>query len=219
MSETVNVPLIVDADTGYGNALNVQRSVRLLERAGADAIQIEDQAAPKRCGHFDGQEVVDTAEMVQKIHAAMDARLQDTLIIARTDAVAAVGMEEALERAAAYRNAGAHVLFVEAPTSAADLARIPTSLPGMHVVNMVEGGKTPLIGIDELAKMGFTVVLYANSALRASVFGAREVLRHLRDCGSTEKVLDRLISWEERQSLVRKNVFDQLEAKYQTRKE
>jgi len=214
IAEGIDIPLIVDADTGYGNALNVRRTVRLLERVGASAIQIEDQVAPKRCGHFDGKEVIDADEMVQKIRAAVDARCSDTLIIARTDAAAVSGIDEALERAHLYREAGADILFVEAPTSRDELASIPKAVPGTHVVNMVEGGRTPLMGQQELAAMGFTLIVYANSAMRAAVFGARTVLQHLRDEGSTVDVTDHLITWEERQALVQKPRFDALEAKY-----
>jgi 2-methylisocitrate lyase-like PEP mutase family enzyme len=214
MSEGVTLPLIVDADTGFGNPVIVQRTVRLLERAGAAGVQIEDQMAPKRCGHFEGKEVIPAAEMVQKIRAAVDARRQDTMIIARTDAAAVLGMSEALDRAMQYREAGADVLFVEAPTSHHDLAAIPRAVPGPHIANMVEGGKTPIVAQEDLAVMGFTLVLYANSAMRASIHAVREVLGHLRVAGSTEKVADRLITWHDRQSLVRKQDFEALEARY-----
>ncbi|MDA8268875.1 MAG: isocitrate lyase/PEP mutase family protein [Actinomycetota bacterium] len=217
IAESIDIPLIVDADTGYGNALNVQRAVRLLERAGAAAIQIEDQVAPKRCGHFDGKEVIEAEEMVQKVRAAVDARRSDTLIIARTDAAAVSGIDEALERAHRYREAGADVLFIEAPTSRDDLARIPQEVPGTHVVNMVEGGRTPLMGQQELAALGFTLIVYANSAMRAAVFGVRAVLQHLRDEGSTVGVSGQLITWEERQALVQKPRYDALEATYRAK--
>ncbi|MHB8191516.1 MAG: isocitrate lyase/PEP mutase family protein [Ferrimicrobium sp.] len=219
MADVVNIPLVVDADTGYGNAINVQRTVRILERAGAAAIQLEDQVSPKRCGHFDGKEIISEAEMVQKIKAAVDARREDTLIIARTDAKAIHGIEEATTRAAAYLEAGADVLFVEAPTTRSELATIPSSVPGLHIVNQVEGGKTPLLGREELGQLGFAIMLYANSAMRASIFGARDVLQHLFDTGSTERVLDRLITWEERQSLVGKQKFEELEKRFTTEKE
>lgn len=217
IAEAVDLPLVVDADTGHGNALNVLRTVRLLERAGAAAVQIEDQVTPKRCGHFDGKEVIDADEMVQKVHAAVDARSSDTLIIARTDAAAVSGIDAALERAQLYRDAGADILFVEAPTSRQELARIPREVPGMHVVNMVEGGRTPLMGQQDLAALGFTLIVYANSALRAAVLGATTVLRHLRDEGSTLGVSDQLITWGERQALVQKPRFDSLEVKYRAK--
>lgn len=216
LAETVEIPIVVDADTGFGNPLNVQRTVRLLERAGAAAIQLEDQVTPKRCGHFEGKEVVSTAEMVQKIHAAVDARRHDTVLIARTDAAGVFGLDTALERAAAYREAGADVLFVEAPRSREELARVPAEVAGTHLVNVVEGGKTPIVAREELERLGFTIVLYANSALRASLLAAKQVLAHLRDEGSTEAVLDSIMSWNERQDLVRTETYEELERTYRT---
>lgn len=217
IAETVRIPLVVDADTGFGNPLNVQRTVRLLERAGAAAIQLEDQVAPKRCGHFEGKEVIASEEMVMKIEAAVDARRRDTLVIARTDARAVTGIDDALQRAARYQAAGADILFVEAPVTGDELARIPAEVPGVHLVNMVEGGRTPLRGQEELAALGFTLVLYANTALRAALFGARAALRELRDTGSTLGVQDRMITWDERQDLVRKDEFDAADARYGAR--
>jgi 2-methylisocitrate lyase-like PEP mutase family enzyme len=214
LSDAVDLPLLVDADTGFGSALNVRRAVRMLERAGASGIQIEDQVFPKRCGHFEGKEVVRTAEMVEKIRAAVDARQRDTLIIARTDAAAVLGVSEALERAEAYQAAGADILFVEAPTSLDELAQIPDAVPGIHVANMVEGGRTPIVAQTELAAMGFTLIVYANSAMRAAAQGTREVLDHLHRHGSTQAITDRLITWDDRQSLVRKPEFEALEARY-----
>lgn len=216
IAEAIDIPMVVDADTGYGNAMNVQRAVRLLERAGAAAIQIEDQVTPKRCGHFDGKEVIGSDEMVQKIHAAVDARQGDLLIIARTDAAAVWGIDEAIDRANLYRDAGADIMFVEAPTSQKDLARIPSEVPGIHVANMVEGGKTPILSQVDLATLGFTLIIYANSALRAAVHGVHSVLQHLRTEGSTVGVIDQMITWEERQNLVQKPQFDTIEAKYRT---
>ncbi|MPZ24877.1 MAG: carboxyvinyl-carboxyphosphonate phosphorylmutase [Micromonosporaceae bacterium] len=216
MANAIDVPLVVDADAGYGNALNVYRTVRLLEGAGAAALQLEDQTSPKRCGHFDGKEVVPTHEMVAKVKAALDARRQDTLIIARTDALAVLGLQQALERVAAYAAAGADLLFVEAPTNVEDLRAIPSLVPGLHVANMVEGGKSPLLSQRELGEMGYALVLYANSAMRASLQNAREVLQHLREAGSTQQVLGRMISWEERQRLTRRETFDALGRRYAT---
>lgn len=214
LAETVRIPLVVDADTGFGNPLNVQRTVRLLERVGAAAIQLEDQVTPKRCGHFDGKQVIPCEEMVKKIEAAVDARRRDTLVIARTDARAVSGIDDAIHRAARYRDAGADILFVEAPVTREELARIPAEVPGLHVVNMVEGGRTPLYGQEELAELGFTLVLYANTALRASLFGARAALQELREAGSSIGIVDRMITWDERQDLVRKHEFDASEARY-----
>jgi 2-methylisocitrate lyase-like PEP mutase family enzyme len=211
--DAVDLPLVVDIDTGFGNALNVRRTVRELERAGADAVQLEDQVAPKRCGHFAGKAVISTSEMVGKIHAALDAR-SDLLLIARTDARAVEGFDAACERARAYREAGADAVFVEAPRTREELAEIPRRVEGPHVANMVEGGLTPVLPLAELGEMGFAIALYANTAMRAAVAGMVPVLRHLLDHGDSLGVTDRILGWEQRQSLVRKPWFDALAAKY-----
>jgi 2-methylisocitrate lyase-like PEP mutase family enzyme len=218
MAEVVDIPLVVDADTGYGNAVNVTRAVRVLERAGAAAIQLEDQVAPKRCGHFDGQEVVSEAEAVRKVRAAADSRREDaTVIIARTDARAAHGLTAALDRAAALAEAGADVLFVEGLYSAEELRAAGGAVPGTpKLVNIVEGGKTPVLPRAQLHDMGFAVVLYANAALQAAVHGMRTVLSGLRDTGTLDGLTDRLTPFAERQRLVRKDHFDQLEQTYRT---
>ncbi|HKX07441.1 MAG TPA: isocitrate lyase/phosphoenolpyruvate mutase family protein [Stellaceae bacterium] len=211
------LPLIVDADTGFGNAVNVAHTVRILERAGAAAIQLEDQSFPKRCGHFAGKELIPAAEMVGKIEAAVAARgSADCLIIARTDARAVEGLETAISRAEAYARAGADVTFVEAPESPAELAEIPRRLGVPQVANMVVGGKTPLATQTELAAMGFGLVLYANAALQASVLAMQEVLGALRRDGSLAAVSNRLASFAERQRLVGKPDWDTLEARFAT---
>jgi len=213
--EAVDVPLIVDADTGFGNAVGVRRTVRELERAGADAIQLEDQHAPKRCGHFVGKEVVAVEEMVQKVRAAVDARDDERLvIIARTDARATEGFAAALERAAAYREAGADVTFVEAPQSVDELRAIPNELGWPQVVNLVEGGRTPLLPLDELD--GFTIALFANAALQGAIKGTLTVLEGLRRTGSLAAVSGDLAGWSQRQRLVGKPFFDTLEQRYAT---
>jgi 2-methylisocitrate lyase-like PEP mutase family enzyme len=213
--DAVSLPLIVDADTGYGNALNVQRTVRLLERAGAGAIQLEDQIFPKRCGHFEGKDVIPASEMVKKVQAAVDARQREsTLVLARTDARATEGLSGALERAAMYREAGADLLFVEAPESSAELESIPSRVPGPHVCNLVFGGKTPLRSRDELAQMGYAGILYANAALQAAVKAMARVLGHLRSSGSLIGVEDALVSFEERQRLINYPRFKALEERF-----
>jgi 2-methylisocitrate lyase-like PEP mutase family enzyme len=215
ISDAVALPLVVDADTGFGNALNLRRAVRLLERAGANAIQIEDQVFPKRCGHFEGKAVIATAAMVQKIKAAADARHDpDLLIIARTDARAVEGLDAAIDRAAAYREAGADILFVEAPQSAAELEAIPARLPGPHLANIVFGGKTPGLPRERLAAMGFSGIVYANAALQAAVAGMSRVLRHLAATGSLAGVEDALASFAERQNLVDYDGFAALDRRY-----
>lgn len=215
--EVVQVPLVVDADTGFGNAIGVQRTVRMLERAGADAIQIEDQVMPKRCGHFADKEIISADEMEQKVAAATDARVDDDfLIIARTDARAELGLEVACERARRYLAAGADVAFVEAPRSREELRQIPREVPGPLVVNMVEGALTPILPIGELEEYGYSVVLYANTAMRAAISGMREVLAHLLKVGDSLAVTDQIVSWADRQQLVRKDVFDALNERYAT---
>jgi 2-methylisocitrate lyase-like PEP mutase family enzyme len=215
MRDAVELPLVVDADTGFGNAMNVRRTIRALERAGVSAIQLEDQVMPKRCGHFVGKTVVTAEEMTQKIYSAADSRNDDNLlIIARTDARAEHGLEEACARARAYLEAGADIAFVEAPQTVAELREIPRLVPGPHVVNMVEGGQTPILPLAELTELGFSVVLYANAVMRGGLLGMRRVAEHLLDKGDTLDVQDQMVTWSERQALVRKDAIDELEDTY-----
>jgi 2-methylisocitrate lyase-like PEP mutase family enzyme len=218
VTDAVDVPVIADADTGYGNPLNVRRTVRELERAGAAAIVLEDQSFPKRCGHFDGKDVIPVAEMIAKIEAAIDARRDPaTMIVARTDAGAIFGIEDAIERAAAYVRAGAEATFVEAPRNVAEMTLIPKRLAVPQIVNVVEGGKTPQLPARDLETMGFKIILYANSALRAAVKGIQTVLRSLAERGATDEVLGHMASWDERQRLVDVQAFSDLERRYVTR--
>ncbi|MBM9593854.1 isocitrate lyase/PEP mutase family protein [Roseitranquillus sediminis] len=215
ISDATPLPLIVDGDTGFGNALNVVRTVRLLERAGASGIQLEDQVFPKRCGHFAGKEVIPASEMVQKIKAAVDARQDgDLQIIARTDARAVDGFEAAIERAEAFVEAGADVTFVEAPLDEDELAAIPRRLPVPQLANMVHGGRTPDPGPGRLREMGFSVALYANAVLQATIRGANEVLTHLRETGSLAGGEHLLAGFEERQTTVDKERWDALDERY-----
>lgn len=215
ISDAVSLPIIVDADTGFGNAANMVRTVRAFERAGAAGIQIEDQVFPKKCGHFNGKDVIPRDEMVQKIRAAVDARRDQSLqIIARTDAAAIEGFDRAIERARAYVEAGADVTFVEAPTSIDQLARIPGELAVPQVANIVFGGRTPDPGRAKLADMGFSIVLYANAALQAALKASYEVLGALKEEGSLQSVAHRLASFEERQRAVAKDEWDAREARY-----
>jgi 2-methylisocitrate lyase-like PEP mutase family enzyme len=208
-------PLVVDADTGFGNVLNMMRTVRLLERAGADALQIEDQVFPKRCGHFSGKQVIPAPEMVQKIKAAVDARQdRDLLIIARTDAIAPEGFEPALARAAAYHEAGADVTFVEAPTSMEQMAAIPSRLPWPQILNIVMGGRTPEPPNAKVKDMGFAGVIYANVALQATVLGMQAALGALKRQGHMGDASKLVVDFSERQRLVRKDEYDALERKY-----
>ena len=203
--ERVDLPLLVDADTGFGNALNVIRTVRILERAGANGIQLEDQTSPKRCGHLAGKSMVSKAEMVGKLKAALDARhASDTLIIARTDAIAIDGIDAALERAHAYVDAGADVLFVEALRDREQMCRVAAELSSRVtlLVNMVEGGKTPLTPASELGEMGFRLVIYPGAMVRIISFAAQEYLRELRDTGTTTGLLDRMNKFDQIMNLV-----------------
>ena len=216
--DAVSIPLIVDADTGFGNALNVQRTVRMLERAGAGAIQLEDQVFPKRCGHFEGKDVISASEMVKKIQAAVEARQHDsTLILARTDAHAIEGLNGALERAAMYREAGADLLFVEAPQTTGELGAIPSRVPGRHICNLVFGGKTPLLPRGQLAEMGYAGILYANAALQAAVKAMARVLGHLHGSGSLAGMEEALVSFEERQRVINHPRFKALEERFTSR--
>jgi 2-methylisocitrate lyase-like PEP mutase family enzyme len=197
--ERTELPILVDADTGFGNALNVQRTVRLLERAGASAVQIEDQAFPKRCGHLSGKSLIPTDEMVGKIRAALDARSsRELLIVARTDAIAVEGFECALARARAYAEAGADLLFVEAPRSREELAAVPQRLadgPPL-VANMVEGGSTPPLSAAELEALGYAVVIFPGGLVRALAKTAQEFFLSLATHGSTTPFRDRMLDFQ-----------------------
>ncbi len=214
--DAVSLPIVVDADTGFGNALNVRHSVRTLERAGANAIQIEDQQMPKKCGHFDGKSVIGAQEAAAKIKAAVDARnSQDLLIIARTDARATEGLDAAIERAALYAEHGADITFVEAPQSTQELRRIASELAVPQLVNVVIGGKTPALSTAQFAQMGFGLVLYANAALQGALKGMTDALTHLRDTGRLDEDSALVASFAQRQRLVNKPLFDELDRRYQ----
>ncbi len=215
ISEITRKPLIVDIDTGFGNALNAQRTMRVVERAGAFAVQLEDQVFPKKCGHFEGKAVIPVAEAVSKIKALIDAREDPNLmIIARTDARSVEGFEAALERAEAYIEAGADMTFVEAPQSTEELRAIPARLKVPQLANMVVGGNTPLTGREDLRDMGYAMVLYANTPLQAGMRAMSEVLRALREDGDVNRVIDKLADFSERQRLVSKDEFDAADRRY-----
>ena len=212
---TVACPVLVDVDTGYGNAINVMRTVEEIRRAGAAGIFLEDQVWPKRCGHMRGKRVIPTDEQVRKIRAAVRARGdRDCFIVARTDARQPLGLDEAITRALAYKDAGADALFVEAPQSVDELREIGRRLPPPLVANMVEGGATPLLDLESLGAMGYALVLYANAALRCAQRAVTGAYRELRATGSSAGLLDVMATWEERQAAVGKPAFDALEARY-----
>ena len=215
IADAVALPLLVDADTGFGNPVNVVHTVRVLERAGAAGLQIEDQVFPKKCGHFDGKDVVPLEEMTAKIKAAVDTRRDgDLQIVARTDARAILGLQAAIDRAGAMIEAGADVTFVEAPTSADELAQIARSLSVPQVANVVFGGLTPELGQRKFAELGFGCVLYANAALQAALKASHDVLAALKREGSLASVSDSLAGFAVRQQTVAKPIYDELERRY-----
>jgi 2-methylisocitrate lyase-like PEP mutase family enzyme len=202
-------PVIVDADTGYGNAVNVLRTVRELQDAGAAGVFLEDQVWPKKCGHMAGKRVVESAEHAAKIRAAVDARGErDLFVVARTDARQPLGLEDAIERCLAYKEAGADALFVEAPQSIEELERIAASLPGPLVANMVERGVTPHLSCSELRELGFSLVICPLAALYAATRAVIEVLTELRDQETTAGAYERMVTFDEFNALV------ELDARY-----
>ena len=203
MVEVASVPIIADADTGYGNALNAQAAARAFERAGIAAFHLEDQTFPKKCGHYDDKSLVPTSEMTQKLKAVRDA-LHDTdfVVIARTDAIAVEGFSAALDRAAAYLEAGADVSFVEAPTSEAEIADIAKRLPGWKLINMFEGGKTPLLPTSRLQALGYQLVIIPSDTQRAAIKAMQRVLVAIAQDGSAAAMRSDMASFAERESIV-----------------
>ena len=205
VTDRIKIPIIVDADTGFGNALNVQRTIRSFERAGAAAIQIEDQSFPKRCGHLDGKVLIKKDEMVGKVKAAVDSRkTSDTLIIARTDARAVEGLQEAIDRAHAYHEAGADVLFIEAPRSVDELKLIRKSfdLNIPLLANMVEGGKTPVKTANDLKSLGFNIVIFPGGAVRAATFQLQEYYAGLLKNGSNSEFSKKMHNFDSLNSVI-----------------
>jgi 2-methylisocitrate lyase-like PEP mutase family enzyme len=212
----VSIPVIVDGDNGHGGPLNVQRTVRLFEAAGAAAIQLEDQVLPKRCGHLGGIRLVAADEMVAKIRAAVAARRSaDFLVIARSDARGVIGLDEAIGRVQRYREAGADALFVEAPRSREELAAIARALPGVPLVlNQVEGGKTPLLPLGDAEALGYRLAIFPNSLIRRFVRAAGELLAGLRADGTTAGQLDRMASFDELMDIVGLDALAAAERRY-----
>jgi 2-methylisocitrate lyase-like PEP mutase family enzyme len=209
--KSVDIPVIADADTGYGNALNVSRTVEVYEDAGVAALQLEDQITPKRCGHFNGKEVISAEEMVQKINAALKAR-KEMLVIARTDSLATHGMEEAIRRANMYARTGADLIFVEAPTQKEQIAALPKQIDAPLLFNMTEGAKTPPMTHDELQEMGYRVIIHPNLALRIAARAVQSALSVLQKTKSSELLLSSMLDWDERQRLVRLPEWEMLDA-------
>lgn len=215
MAGAIDVPLITDADTGYGNPLNVRRTVREFERAGVTAIQIEDQTFPKRCGHFEGKDVIPAREFEQKIRSAADARESDEfLIVARTDAAAVHGIDDAIERAQRYQEAGADLNFVEAPTSVEEMERINEEVPGPNIANMATGGKTPILPADELEDMGYDIALYAAESIRGAMKTFERIFNSILENGSQEEIADEIATFEERNEILGLDKWMQYEQEF-----
>ena len=213
--ETVAIPVIADADTGYGNAINVIRTVREYEKTGVAGFHIEDQVSPKKCGHYEGKEVISRAEMVGKIKAAVDTRRDaEMVIIARSDARAVEGLEAAVDRVNAYLEAGADVGFVEAPQTAEELRIVGKSVRGPALVNVFEGGKTPMLGAKELEAMGFRLGIYPSQTHRAAIRAAQRVLAAMKRDGDTCAVEAELATFQEREDAVGTVRWRELEEKY-----
>ena len=212
--DSVDIPVIADADTGYGNALNVIRTVREYERAGVAAFHLEDQVTPKRCGHYEGKDVVSKEEMIAKIKAAVDARKDtDLAIIARTDSRAVLGLDEAIQRGNAYAGAGADIVFVEAPQGLEELRRITEEIRAPILVNMIRGSRTPLLPAKDLEKMGFKVAIYPNEAHRAALWAVQACVRHLKEKGTTEG-FEGMIDFAAREEIVGTARWDALGKRY-----
>lgn len=214
IAEATSLPVIADGDTGYGNALNIGRTVREFERAGAAAIQLEDQTFPKRCGHLTGKTMISAVEMAGKIRAAADARRSGMLVIARTDAREVEGLGTALERAQRYKDAGADVLFVEAPQSLEELASVPKRLPPPVMANMVEGGVTPMATARDLQAMGYRLVIFPGAAVRISAAAIMRLMAGLKENGTTEGLRDQMLSFDELNDLVGLADYQQREERY-----
>jgi 2-methylisocitrate lyase-like PEP mutase family enzyme len=203
MVDVIGVPLIADADTGYGNALNAQAAARAFERAGVAAFHLEDQAFPKKCGHYDDKGLVPTIEMVQKLKAVRDALHDpDLILIARTDAIAVEGFSAAIDRASAYLEAGADMIFVEAPTSEAEIAEIAKRVPGWKLINMFEGGKTPLLPVSRLEALGYHIVIIPSDTQRAAIKAMQRVLAAIARDGSAASMGSDMVSFKDREVLV-----------------
>jgi methylisocitrate lyase len=213
--QAVDLPFFVDGDTGHGNVTNVARTVREFEHAGVAALFIEDQVFPKRCGHMEGKQIIPTAEMVAKVKAAVDARVDNDLVImARTDAVAVNGIEDAIERANLYREAGADLIFVEAPRSVEEMKRINREVDAPTLAIQIEGGKTPLVTTKELEELGFNVVVYPNATVYATAWALRGLWETLKKEGTTRSFTDRMICFDDFNTLIGLDKIRELETFY-----
>lgn len=201
--DAVSIPVIADADNGYGNALNVHRTVKQFERIGVAALHLEDQQFPKRCGHLDNKKLISTQEMAQKIHVARRALInRDFIIIARTDAITVEGFDEAIKRAKAYLNAGADVIFIEAPQSMEQIETIAQQIPQPKLINMFYGGKTPLVPIDRLQQLGYQIVIIPSDLQRAAIHAMQETLKAIHHDGDSKALADQLVTFNEREEII-----------------
>jgi len=215
MVDVVEVPIIADADTGYGNALNAQAAARAFERAGVAAFHLEDQTFPKKCGHYDDKSVVPADEMVQKLKAVRDALHDpDFIVIARTDALAVEGFDAALERASSYLAAGADMIFVEAPTSESQIAEIAKRLPGLKLINMFAGGKTPLVPVQKLEAFGYHVVIIPSDTQRAAIKAMQRVLATIARDGSAAAMAGDMVSFKDRELIVDTAAYIERDRRY-----
>lgn len=214
--DAVGIPVIADGDTGYGNALNVIRTVKAYEKAGAAAIQLEDQVMPKKCGHLSGKQLIEAGEMANKIKAAADARRDsDFVIVARTDARAVLGLNAAIERAQLYLEAGADIIFVEAPESIEEMQQINRQFNAPTLANMVEGGKTPLLPNQTLQKLGYKVVIYPNSAIRVMTKAVSQLMHALKESGTTQGELEQMFLFDKVNQIIGLTQWREMERKYQ----
>lgn len=217
MVEAAGVPVIADADTGFGNAVNVMRTVREYEKAGVAVIQLEDQVIPKKCGHMMGRQIIPLEEMLGKIKAAADARVNpDFLIMARTDARTSYGIDAAIERGLAFKEAGADIVFVESPESREEMEKINDQIPGLTLANMVEGGRTPMLKHDELKALGYNLVIYPTASTYVTTKAMVDLWEGLKRDGTTETMIDRMIPFEEFNELIGLNEIRSAESKYAT---
>tara|TARA_B100001146_G_scaffold130952_1_gene115020 strand:+ start:1098 stop:1955 length:858 start_codon:yes stop_codon:yes gene_type:complete len=211
----VSTPVIVDVDTGYGNALTVDKLVRELEVAGASGIFLEDQKWPKRCGHMQGKEVIPKDEYAEKLQAAIDARSnKDFIIVARTDARAIEGLDNAIERGLYYKKIGADVIFIEAPKNIQEMSKIGNAIDAPLVANMIEGGVTPISSVSKLHKMGFKIILYPLSVLFSNTYASLQILRELKRSGSTVKLKKNMVNFDQFNEIVELSKYKKLEKQY-----
>ncbi len=216
--DATGLPIVADADTGFGNAINVMRTVRAYEKAGVAVIQLEDQVSPKKCGHMIGREVIPASEMVGKIKAAVDARVDpDFMIMARTDARTILGIDEAIERGIKYKEAGADIIFIESPESEEEMARINKEIEGYTLANMVEGGRTPLLHNSRLEELGYNLVVYPTASTYTTTKAMLDLMDTLKKDGTTANVIDKMVPFAQFNELIGLPAIRELEAKFADR--